>query len=123
MDTLVAVGTTAAWAYSVVVTLWPGFVERAGIEPVSYFDSATIIIGLVLLGRWLEARRRPGRPARSGGSAGSTPATARLVRDGVDHEVALESVQVATCSASGRATSSRSTGSWSRAARPSTPRC
>ena len=39
MDTLVAVGTTAAWGYSVVVTLWPEVVMSAGIEPVTYFDS------------------------------------------------------------------------------------
>ena len=58
MDTLVAVGTTAAWGYSVVVTLWPEVVMTAGIEPVTYFDSSTIIIGLVLLGRWLEARAK-----------------------------------------------------------------
>jgi Cu+-exporting ATPase len=94
MDTLVAVGTTAAWAYSVVVTLWPGLVERAGIPAVSYFDSATIIIGLVLLGRWLEARAK----ARTTGAirrlAALNAATARRVRDDFDEEVALESVQV-----------------------------
>ena len=58
MDTLVAVGTTAAFGYSVVVALWPQVVMDAGIEPVTYFDSSTIVIGLVLLGRWLEARAR-----------------------------------------------------------------
>jgi Cu+-exporting ATPase len=94
MDTLVAIGTTAAWAYSVVVTLWPGVVEAAGIEPVSYFDASTIIIGLVLLGRWLEARAK-------GRAAGAirrlvqlSPTTARVVRDGTDDEIALEAVQV-----------------------------
>ena len=58
MDTLVAAGTSAAWAYSVVVTVAPGLVESAGREPITYFDSSTIIIGLVLLGRWLEARAK-----------------------------------------------------------------
>ena len=58
MDTLVAIGTTAAWGYSVAITLAPGLVHHAGLEPLTYFDSSTIIIGLVLLGRWLEARAK-----------------------------------------------------------------
>ena len=40
MDTLVAVGTSAAWTYSVIVTLFPSQVEQAGLQPVTYFDSA-----------------------------------------------------------------------------------
>jgi Cu+-exporting ATPase len=93
MDTLVAVGTTAAWAYSVVVTLWPGVVESAGIEPVSYFDSATIVIGLVLLGRWLEARAKVRTTDAIRSLIGLSPATAHVIRDGVDAEVALDAVQ------------------------------
>ncbi len=58
MDTLVAIGTTAAWSYSVVVTLWPEIMMEAGLAPAAYFDSSTIIIGLILMGRWLEARAR-----------------------------------------------------------------
>ncbi len=58
MDTLVAMGTLAAWGYSVVVTVAPELVMEAGIEPVTYFDSAAMIIGLILTGRWLEARAR-----------------------------------------------------------------
>ncbi len=58
MDTLVAVGTSAAWVYSVFVTMYPDVVVSAGIRPDTYFDSSTIIIGLILLGRWLEARAK-----------------------------------------------------------------
>ena len=58
MDTLVAIGTTAAWGYSVIVTLWPEVMVQAGLEPAAYFDSSAIIIGLILAGRWLEARAR-----------------------------------------------------------------
>ena len=50
MDTLVAVGTSAAWGYSVFVTLWPEVIHAAGLHPETYFDSATIILGLILLG-------------------------------------------------------------------------
>ena len=59
MSTLVVLGTTAAWLYSTVVTSGAGLVvARAGIEPMTYFDSAAVIIGLVLFGRWLEARAK-----------------------------------------------------------------
>ena len=92
MDTLVAVGTTAAWSYSVFVTLWPEVVSAAGIEPVSYFDSSTIIIGLVLLGRWLEARAKGRTTGAIRRLVGLSPTTARLVEDGIDREVALETV-------------------------------
>ncbi|HEV8401870.1 MAG TPA: heavy metal translocating P-type ATPase [Candidatus Limnocylindrales bacterium] len=93
MDTLVAVGTTAAWGYSVVVTLWPEVVASAGIEPVTYFDSATIIIGLVLLGRWLEARAKTRTTGAIRGLVGLVPATARLVREGTDVEIGLDDVE------------------------------
>ena len=94
MDTLVAAGTSAAWAYSVVVTLAPGLVEAAGREPVTYFDSSTIIIGLVLLGRWLEARAKD----QTGGAIrrliGLQPRTAHLVEQGRDVDVPLAAVRV-----------------------------
>ena len=94
MDTLVAVGTTAAWAYSVVVAIWPGLVESAGVEPVTYFDSSTIIIGLVLLGRWLEVRAKGRTAGAIHRLVGLSPTTARIVRDGTDHEIPLEAVAV-----------------------------
>ena len=94
MDTLVAVGTTAAWGYSVVVTLWPAVIIAAGLEPVSYFDSSTIIIGLVLLGRWLEARAKVRTTGAIRHLAGLNPTTARVVGNGADREVALATVQV-----------------------------
>ena len=94
MDTLVAVGTTAAWAYSVLVAIQPGLVESAGVEPVTYFDSSTIIIGLVLLGRWLEMRAKGRTAGAIHRLVGLSPTTARVVRDGIDHETALEAVAV-----------------------------
>ncbi len=58
MDTLVAVGTLAAWGSSAFVTTWPELVHQAGLMPQTWFDSATVIIGLILTGRWLELRAR-----------------------------------------------------------------
>ena len=94
MDTLVAVGTSAAWAYSTVVTIWPAVVIGAGLEPVTYFDSSTIIIGLVLLGRWLEARAKGRTTDAIRRLVGLSPATAIVVDDAGDREVALEAVAV-----------------------------
>jgi Cu+-exporting ATPase len=93
MDTLIAVGTTAAWGYSVVVTLWPSIATSAGLEPAAYFDSSAIIIGFVLLGRWLEARAK--------GQAGSAirrllalePPVARRIAGDLESNVPLAEVQ------------------------------
>jgi Cu+-exporting ATPase len=93
MDTLVAVGTTAAWAYSVFVTLLPEVVMDAGIEPASYYDSAAIIIGLVLLGRWLEGRAKGRTTGAIRRLVGLQPTTARRIRDGVDADVELAVVE------------------------------
>jgi Cu+-exporting ATPase len=93
MDTLVVVGTSAAFAYSAIVTVWPATVTTAGLEPATYFDSAAIIIGLVLFGRWLEARAK----ARTAGAIrrliGLQPETARLVAGDLDREVPLAMVR------------------------------
>ncbi len=92
MDTLVAVGTSAAWGYSVVVTLWPATVVSAGFEPMTYFDAAAIVIGLVLLGRWLESRAKSRMTGAIQGLLQLAPASARRVGAGGDEEVGLESV-------------------------------
>jgi Cu+-exporting ATPase len=94
MDTLVAAGTTAAWAYSLVVTLAPSVIESAGREPITYFDSSTIIIGLVLLGRWLEARAKD----QTGGAIrrliGLQPTLAHRIEDGHESDVLLAAIRV-----------------------------
>ncbi|HTS14851.1 MAG TPA: heavy metal translocating P-type ATPase, partial [Candidatus Sulfotelmatobacter sp.] len=93
MDTLVAVGTTAAWTYSVFVTLFPSVIQQAGLDPQTYFDSSTVIVGLVLLGQWLEARAK-GRTADAiRHLAGLQPRTARRLEDGREVDVRLEVVR------------------------------
>jgi Cu+-exporting ATPase len=92
MDTLVAVGTSAAWIYSVVVTLWPETIHLAGLHPETYFDSATIIIGLVLLGRWLEGRAKGRTTGAIRRLIGLQATTARRIRDGIEEDVDLASV-------------------------------
>ena len=63
MNTLIAVGTGAAFAYSVAVTLAAGWFSAHGIEPHVYFEPVVVIIALILLGNLLEARARS-RPRR-----------------------------------------------------------
>jgi Cu+-exporting ATPase len=94
MNTLVAMGTMAAYGYSVFVTLLPDVVMRAGLGMETYFDSAAVIIGLILFGRWLEARAK-------GHAAGAVkalmrlqPATARVLREGGEREVPIDQVVV-----------------------------
>ncbi len=94
MDTLVAIGTSAAWGYSVFVTVAPGIVRTAGLQPETYFDSATIIIGLILLGRWLEARAK-GRTSDAIRRLVGLQAhlALRVVAGRPDEEAPLETVQ------------------------------
>ena len=88
MDTLVAVGTTAAWAYSVAVALNPDWVHEAGLHPETYFDSSTIILGLVLLGRWLEARAKTRASGAIRRLIGLQATSALLIEPGGDRPVA-----------------------------------
>jgi Cu+-exporting ATPase len=93
MDTLVAVGTTAAWAYSVAVTLNPDWVHEAGLHPETYFDSSTIILGLILLGRWLEARAKTRASGAIRRLIGLQATSALLIEPGGDRSVPIEEIQ------------------------------
>ena len=94
MNTLVAMGTMAAYGYSVFVALLPDVVMRAGLGMETYFDSAAVIIGLILFGRWLEARAK----GRAAGAVKALmrlqPATARVLREGGEREVPIDQVAV-----------------------------
>ena len=92
MDTLVAVGTSAAWAYSVFVTMYPDVMQAAGIRAETYFDSSTIIVGLILLGRWLEARARGQTVGAVRELIGLQAKSAHMVRGGVETDVPLSDV-------------------------------
>jgi P-type Cu+ transporter len=94
MDTLIAVGTTAAWLYSVVVTLFPEVIHEAGLHPETYFDSSAIIIGLVLLGRWLEARAKRSTTGAIRRLSALRATTARRVTTDGEIDVDLEAVVV-----------------------------
>lgn len=94
MDTLVALGTTVAYLYSLFVTSFPAVIMDLGIEVMPYFDVAAIVIGLILLGRYLEARAK-GQTSEAIKKLISMQAkTARIVRNGNEVDVPIEQVVV-----------------------------
>jgi Cu+-exporting ATPase len=96
MNTLIAVGTSAAYFYSVASILAPGFFRAAGIGsqamPPLYFDTSAAIITLILLGRFLEARARSHTSDAIKKLVGLAPRTARVVRDGAEQDLPIEEV-------------------------------
>ena len=58
METLVSLGTTAAWGWSVVITLFHAQLMRVGVPAHATWDAAALILGFVALGRWMEARAK-----------------------------------------------------------------
>jgi Cu+-exporting ATPase len=93
MNTLIAVGTLSAYLYSSIATFAPAFFHQSGLEPAVYFDSAAMIIALILLGRLLEARAKGQTSEAIRKLMGLAPKTARLVREGRETDVPIEAVQ------------------------------
>jgi len=94
MNTLVAVGTSAAYFYSVIAVLFPGLFTAAGVELGLYFDTSAMIITLILLGRFLETRARGQTSEAIKKLIGLNPKTALVIRDGEEREISVEDVQV-----------------------------
>ena len=92
MNTLISLGTTAAYLYSVVATFAPGLFEGVGGEPAVYYDTAIIIIALILMGRWMEARARGKASDAIASLLGLQPKSARVIRDGAEVMLPVESV-------------------------------
>ena len=93
MNTLVAIGTLAAYGYSSVATFFPDLIQSRLNESSVYYDTSLIIISLILLGRFLEAKA-PGNAANAINSLIKLqPKTATLVRNGVQSKVPIESIQ------------------------------
>jgi P-type Cu+ transporter len=92
MNTLVALGTSAAFAYSVAATFFPGFFIRHRLSPDVYYDSVLLILGFLLLGDWLQARatRRTLDALRA--FAALQPQSAHVIRDGVEVEAPIASL-------------------------------
>jgi len=92
MDTLVALGTTVAYFYSVFVTIFPQVVMNLGMDPMPYFDVAVIVIGLILLGRYFEAKAKAGTSDAIKKLIGMQAKTARILKDGKEIDIPVEEV-------------------------------
>jgi Cu+-exporting ATPase len=94
MNTLIAVGTSAAYLYSVAATLFPSFFEAAGMKPDVFFDTSALIIVLILFGRFLEARAKGQTSEAIKKLMGLQPKTARIIREGKEMDIPVEEVLV-----------------------------
>ncbi|MBE9206820.1 copper-translocating P-type ATPase [Nostoc sp. LEGE 06077] len=94
MDTLIALGTSAAYFYSLFATLFPGFFFSQGLMADVYYETATIVITLILLGRLFENRAKGQTSAAIRKLIGLQAKTARLIRNGIEVDVLIEQVQI-----------------------------
>jgi Cu+-exporting ATPase len=93
MNTLIAVGTSAAYVYSVIATFYPAVFEIKGYSAHVYFDTAATIIVLILLGRLFEARAKGKTSEAIKKLIGLQPKTARIIRDAREQDVPIEEVE------------------------------
>lgn len=94
MNVLVAMGTTSAWLYSAGMTLFPGFLTDLGFPYQLYYDVATVITTLILVGRLMEARAKGRASEAIRRLMGMQARTARIKREEREMEIPVEEVQV-----------------------------
>ena len=90
MDTLIAVGTSAAYFYSVAVVFLPGVVAFEHV----YFDSSAMIVALILFGKYLEAKAKGSTSEAIKRLMGLQPKTARILREGAEMEISIDELDV-----------------------------
>ncbi|HET7274720.1 MAG TPA: heavy metal translocating P-type ATPase [Longimicrobiaceae bacterium] len=92
MNTLIAVGTGAAFLFSLLATFFPGFFRAQGVNPDVYYEAVLFIIALILVGNMFEARakRQTSRALRK--LVDLQPESAMVVRDGVESLVPIQEV-------------------------------
>ncbi len=94
MDTLVALGTTVAYLFSVIVALFPQAIMRFGIGAMPYFDVSVLVIALILLGRYLEAKAKLGTSSAIKKLIGLQAKTARVVRNNKEIDILIGDVRI-----------------------------
>ena len=94
MNTLVSIGTLAAWIYSTIALTLPGLFPHAGhgVMPHLYYEAAAAILSFVLLGKLLETRARRRLSDAVRGLVALVPKTARRISDGREDDVPVESL-------------------------------
>lgn len=94
MNTLIAVGTGAAFLYSFAATVFPGLFVSVGQKPEVYFEVATVIITLILTGRMLEAKAKGKTSQAIQRLIGLQPKTARVINESGEQDVEIENLKV-----------------------------
>jgi Cu+-exporting ATPase len=95
MDTLIALGTSAAYFYSLFVTIFPGFLIAQGLIESVYYETAAVVITLILLGKLFENRAKGQTSEAIRKLMGLQARTARIVRNNREMEVPIAEVQLA----------------------------
>ena len=94
MNTLIAIGTLAAYFYSASVAIFPDFFTKGGIAPKIYFDTSAIIIVLILLGKYFEVLMRGRASEAIKKLIGLQPKTAKVLKDGKEVETPISEVRI-----------------------------
>ncbi|MBW4501532.1 MAG: heavy metal translocating P-type ATPase [Scytonema hyalinum WJT4-NPBG1] len=92
MDTLVALGTSAAFFYSLFPTFFPGFFLNQGLSPDVYYEISAVVITLILLGRLLENRAKGQTSEAIRKLMGLQAKTARVIRNGQEIDIPIAEV-------------------------------
>jgi Cu+-exporting ATPase len=93
MNTLVVVGTSAAYGYSTVLTFFPSALGHYVSHGGAYFDTSAVIITLILFGKYLEARAKSRAGEAIKKLMGLQPRTARVMREGREQDIPIEDVE------------------------------
>ncbi len=93
MNSLVAVGTGAAFLFSLIITLFPSLILKPGDQPHVYFDTAVVIITLILMGRWLESKAKSKANTAIKKLMGLKPKTALVKRAQKEIEIKIDELQ------------------------------
>jgi Cu+-exporting ATPase len=93
MNTLIAIGTGAAFVYSLVATVAPGFFLARGVQPDVYYEAVVFIIALILMGNAMESRARRQTSSALRALASLQPKTARVLRGEAEQDVPVEEVR------------------------------
>lgn len=94
MNTLVSIGTNAAYLYSAALTFFPASIAPAGMETMTYYDTAAILMTLIVMGRWLEAKAKGRTSEAIKKLMGLRAKTARVIRGGLQQDLPVEEVRV-----------------------------
>ena len=93
MNTLVSIGTNAAYFYSVALTFFRSTIAPKGMEAMTYYDTAAILMTLIVMGRWLEAKAKGRTSEAIKTLMGLQARTARVIRGGLEQDIPVEEVR------------------------------